>query len=111
MKEQKIIAHNLRASFDQIADDLNGVMSALQKKMMRELLEHIDELNEHIKNLDDDIDHHMNADEKKAVEAITENRRDCGCKCKSHYCGHWNGYEPFPNRCTYLVPGRIMSGK
>ena len=33
MKEQKIIAHNLRASFDQIADDLNGVMSPLQKKI------------------------------------------------------------------------------
>ncbi len=48
MKEQKIIAHNLRASFEQIADDLNGVMSPLQKKMMRELLKHIDELNEHI---------------------------------------------------------------
>lgn len=72
MKEQKIIAHNLRASFEQIADDLNGVMSPLQKKMMRELLKHIDELNEHIKNLDDDIDHHMNADEKKAVAAISE---------------------------------------
>ena len=33
MKEQKIIAHNLRVSFDQIADDLNGVMSPLQKKI------------------------------------------------------------------------------
>ena len=71
MKKQKIIAHNLRASFDQIADDLNGVMSPLQNKMMRELLKHIDELNVHIKNLDDDIDNHMNNDEKKAVEAIT----------------------------------------
>ena len=59
MKKQKIIAHNLRASFDQIADDLNGVMSPLQNKMMRELLKHIDELNVHIKNLDEDIDNHM----------------------------------------------------
>ena len=39
---------------------------------MRELLKHIDELNEHIKNLDADIDNHMSDDEKKAVEAITE---------------------------------------
>ncbi len=72
MKAQKIIAHNLRASFDQLADDLNGVMSPLQRKMMKELLNHIDELNVHIKNLDNDIDSHMNDDEKKAVSAITE---------------------------------------
>lgn len=72
MKKQKIIAHNLRASFDQIADDLNGVMSPLQKKMMGELLKHIDELNVHIKNLDEDIDNHMGDDEKKAVQAITD---------------------------------------
>lgn len=72
MKKEKIIAHNLRASFDQIADDLNGVMSDLQKKIMKELLSHIDELNEHIKHLDDDIDDHMNDEEKRASSAIQE---------------------------------------
>ena len=51
--EQKVIAHNLKAPKEQIIDDLNGVMSPLQRRMMKELLAHLDELNEHIKNLDD----------------------------------------------------------
>ncbi len=70
MYEQKVIAHNLKASKEQIIDDLNGVMSPLQRKMMRELLDHLDELNVHIKNLDDEIDNFMKPEEKKASAAI-----------------------------------------
>lgn len=72
MYKQKIIAHNLKASKEQIIDDLNGVMSPLQRRMMRELLEHLDELNVHIKNLDDEIDNFMKPEEKKASEAIQD---------------------------------------
>ena len=68
--EKKIIAHNLKATKEQIIDDLNGVMSDLQKKMMRTLLKHLDELNTHIRELDDDIDDFMKPDEKKATEVI-----------------------------------------
>lgn len=68
--EKKIIAHNLKATKEQIIDDLNGVMSDLQKKMMRTLLKHLDELNTHIRELDDDIDDFMKSDEKKATEVI-----------------------------------------
>ena len=53
--EKKVIAHNLKATKEQIIDDLNGVMSALQKKMMRIILNHLDELNAHIRELDEDI--------------------------------------------------------
>ena len=70
--EKKVIAHNLKASKEQIIDDLNGVMSALQRKMMRVLLNHVDELNAHIKELDDDIDNFMKPDEKKAAGAIQD---------------------------------------
>ena len=59
MYEQKVIAHNLKATKEQIIDDLNGVISPLQRRMMKELLAHLDELNEHIKNLDDEIDNFM----------------------------------------------------
>lgn len=59
MYEKKIIAHNPKATKEQIVDDLNGVMSPLQRRMMKELLEHLDELNIHIKNLDDEIDNFM----------------------------------------------------
>lgn len=70
--EKKIITHNLKATKEQIIDDLNGVMSGLQRKMMRVLLDHLDELNAHIHELDDDIDHFMNTEEKQAAEAIQE---------------------------------------
>ncbi len=70
--EKKIIAHNLKAAKEQIVDDLNGVMSPLQRRMMKELLSHLDELNIHIKNLDDEIDNFMKPDEKKASAAIQE---------------------------------------
>ena len=68
--QQKVIAHNLKATKEQIIDDLNGVMSDLQKKMMRLLLKHLDELNAIIKELDDDIDNFMKPEEKQAAKEI-----------------------------------------
>ena len=56
MYEQQVTAHNLKATKEQIIDDLNGVMSPLQRRMMKELLAHLDELGVHIRNLDDEID-------------------------------------------------------
>ena len=70
--EKKIIAHNLKATKEQIIDDLNGVMSGLQRKMMRVLLDHLDELNAHIRELDHDIDNFMKPEEKQAAKAIQE---------------------------------------
>jgi transposase len=70
MYKKKIISHNLKASKEQLIDDLNGVMTPLQRKMMRELLAHLDELNRHIRNLDDEIDNSMKPDEKDAAKAI-----------------------------------------
>ena len=70
--EENIIAHNLKATKEQIIDDLNGMMSGLQKKMMRILLDHLDELNGHIHELDNDIDHFMKPEEKKAAEVIQD---------------------------------------
>lgn len=72
MVAEKKIAGRLKASKEQILDDVNGVMSPLQRQMMRVLLSHIDELNAQIKELDGQIDDHMKPDEKKAVEAIKE---------------------------------------
>lgn len=72
MTDSKLIAPNVKASRKQLIDDLNGVMTPLQRKMMKELLNHVDELDIHIKNLDDDIDDHMNDSEKKASDAIQD---------------------------------------
>lgn len=70
MYEKRIIAHNLKASKEQIVDDLKGFMSPLQKRMLKELLQHLDELNIHIENLNDEIDHFMKPEEKHASQVI-----------------------------------------
>ena len=72
MYKNRKIAHNLKASKEQIIDDLNGIMSPLQRKMMGILLNHLDELNRHIKELDDDIDNFMKPEEKQASQKIQE---------------------------------------
>ena len=72
MYEKNIISHNLKATKAQIIDDLNGVISPLQRRMLKELLKHLDELNSHIKNLNDEIDNFMKPEEKKAAAAIQD---------------------------------------
>lgn len=72
MYENKVIAHNLKASKEQIIDDLNGFMTPLQRRMMKELLSHLDELNVHIRNLDNEIDNFMKPEEKQSVSAIED---------------------------------------
>ena len=39
---------NFKASKEQIIDNLNGIMTPLQRRMMKELFTHLDELNIHI---------------------------------------------------------------
>ena len=70
MKKDKLIAHNLKTPFSQLAQDLNGFITPVQYRMVRELLSHIDELDIHIQNLNNDINNHMRNEEKQAVEAI-----------------------------------------
>lgn len=47
-------------------------MSDLQRKMLRLLLKHLDELNKIIKELDDDIDNYMKPDQKAASKSIQD---------------------------------------
>ena len=70
MYQKKEISHNLKASKEQIIEDLNGVLSPVQRKVMCVLLKHLDDLNKYIAELDDDIDNFMNQSEKDASNAI-----------------------------------------
>ena len=72
MYEEKVIAHSFEANKEQIIDDLNGILTPLQRRMMKELLTHLDELNIHIKNLDIEIDDFMKPEEKQAVKDIQD---------------------------------------
>lgn len=66
------IAHNLKESKEQIVADLNGILTELQRRMMKELLAHLDELDLHIKNLDNEIDNFMTPDEQSAAKLIQD---------------------------------------
>lgn len=70
ISEKKI--HHLKATNEQLVDDLEGILTPLQRRMMTELLKHVDELTEHIKNLDDDIDDRMSGEQKRAAAAISD---------------------------------------
>lgn len=70
MYAKNIIAHQIKATKEQIIDDMEGVLSPLQRRMMKELVHHLDELNIHIKNLNDEIDHFMTPEEQQASDAI-----------------------------------------
>ena len=72
MLANKEISCNLKSSKEQIIDDLNGVLSPIQRRVMKELLAHLDELNEHIRNLDNDIDRFMKQEDRDAAQAIQE---------------------------------------
>ncbi len=72
MRKTRQIASNLKATDAQLVDDLNGILSPIQKKMLRTMLEHIDELAKHIRELDDEIDRHLKDEEKQAAEQIQE---------------------------------------
>ena len=93
--EKKVIAHNLKASKEQIIDDLNGVMSDIQRKMMRLLLKHLDELNAIIKELDDDIDSFMKPQEKQAAKVIQADKVEGTMKGMKLKVGVSNDMAPF----------------
>ena len=46
--------------------------SPLQRRMLKELLQHLDELNVHIENLNDEIDNFMKPEEKQASQVIQD---------------------------------------
>ena len=48
MLGKKEISYHLMAKPEQLVDDLNGVLSPTQKRMIKELLKHLDELNAHM---------------------------------------------------------------
>ena len=62
----------MKATDEQLVDDLNSVLSTPRKKMLRTMLAHINELSRHIKELDDEIDRNMKDEEKIAAANIQE---------------------------------------
>ena len=72
LRKQNLIANNLKATDEQLVRDLNGFLSPLQTRMLKELLLHLDELSDHIRKLSDEIDNFMKPEEHRAAEVIQE---------------------------------------
>ena len=74
MRKEKKVSSRLKATDEQLADDLTGFLTPLQTMMIREVLSHIKELAEHIRRLEDEIDRHMDDGQMQAakkLEAVT----------------------------------------
>ena len=70
MRKAKRITHQLRTNAELLVEACNGFLSDTQKLTLKVLLNHIDELDKYIKEVDGIIDNHLNKEELKAVEAI-----------------------------------------
>ena len=72
MRKEKKIASQLKATDEQLADDLEGFLTPLQATMIREVLGHIRELDVHIRRLEDEIDRHMDEGQKESAKKLEE---------------------------------------
>lgn len=71
MFEDHTLSSNLKASAEQLAKDLNGILTFAQISMLRMCLDHIDYLTKRIKELDKLIDGELSLEQREAVEALT----------------------------------------
>ena len=67
-----LISSRLKATPEEIADDLNGVLTPVQRKMISICLEHIIYLNKRIDEIDSIIDDSLSPDMQELVELLTE---------------------------------------
>lgn len=71
MFEDHVLSANLKASSEQLAKDLEGVLTPAQITMLRMCLDHIDYLTKKIEELDTLIDGELSEEQLEAVEALT----------------------------------------
>ena len=72
MYQEGLIAHNIKASKEQIIADMNGVFSDMQKALLKKMQERIDREIQDIKDLDVIIDEAMTTEEKQACTMIQD---------------------------------------
>lgn len=68
----ELVVTRLKADPEKLLDDLRGILTPIQRKMIGVVLSHIDELDRHIAELDDEIDNNMSDDDKAQVELLDD---------------------------------------
>lgn len=71
MFENGKLSKSLKASSEQLADDLDGVLTDNQISMMKMCIEHIDYISKSVEKLDEIIDRGLDSKQQEAVEALT----------------------------------------
>ncbi len=66
----ELVVSHVKANPNQLLDDLQGMLTPLQRKMIGVVLKHIDELDKHIAELNDEIDNNMSDGEKARVAQL-----------------------------------------
>ena len=66
----ELVVSRLKADPEKLLDDLQGILTPLQRKMIAVVLKHIDELDKHIAELDDEIDHNMSDEDNARVAQL-----------------------------------------
>ena len=72
MIAEGVISSRLKATPEELADDLNGVLTPVQRKMIGICLEHIEYLNKQIDEIDSIIDDNISSDMQELVELLTD---------------------------------------
>ena len=67
-----LISSRLKATPEELADDLNGILTPVQRKMISICLEHIVYLNKRIDEIDAIIDDNLSSDMQELVELLKE---------------------------------------
>lgn len=72
MVAKKLISKRLKAPKEKLVEDLNGVLSPVQMKMMKEVRKHIEELDQHTDELSQEIEDHMSGESKEICKRIED---------------------------------------
>ena len=73
MKMERQIAWNLKATNEELAEDLNGVMSPNQIALLKEMLKHLDEIDAHITSVSEQVDALMTEEQKMVASLCADN--------------------------------------
>lgn len=72
MKENGDIHKGIKASLEQLKEDLEGILSSSQRNMLSIMLNHIDALTDSIYQIEQEIENFLNDEQNEAVEKLKE---------------------------------------